>query len=67
MGEKPGQTHVRVCKELLDINILSRNPLPLNVHDIHKADLIIVTADDIPKIIFNHKAIFENKKPIFWK
>jgi len=67
MGEAPAKAHVKVSKELLNVNILSRKPLPLKIQDIQKADLVIVTANDIPSIIFNHHSIKSAKKIIFWK
>jgi protein-tyrosine-phosphatase len=66
IGKTPRKEHVNLSKELLGINIRKRKPLPLNIKDLKKADLIIVTADDIPKILFNHNSL-KNKKIIFWK
>ena len=46
----------------LDINTKSRG---LSVSLLEKADKIIIVADDIPKIVFNHPS--DKKKVVIWK
>jgi protein-tyrosine-phosphatase len=44
-----------IAKKLLGVNIANRKPLPVTLPELVKADLIVVVADDIPKIIFNYQ------------
>ena len=57
----------RLSKQLLGIDISKRKPLPITLNDLIKSDLIIVAADDIPKIMFNYPLVNIQKKIIFWK
>ena len=66
MGARPGKAHLKISRELLGINITKRKPLPLTLDNLINSDIIVVSANDIPKIIFNHTQI-KNKKIIFWK
>ena len=65
-GAVPKKAHVEISKKILGININKRKPKELTIEDLISSDLIIVSADDIPKIIFNYKGL-KNKKIIFWK
>lgn len=56
-----------LVKEMLGINITKRKPLQLTIKDLKEADLVIVVADDIPKIMFNYKLGMFVKKIVFWK
>jgi protein-tyrosine-phosphatase len=66
IGKSPGKEHIRLSKEILNINIKRKKSLPLNIKDLEKADLIVITANDVPKILFNHNSL-KNKRIIFWK
>jgi protein-tyrosine-phosphatase len=57
----------RLAKLLLDIDIDKRKPLSIKIKDLIDADLIVVVADDIPKIIFNYKLVPIKDKIVFWK
>lgn len=67
MGVSPGKEHVQMSKKLLGVDLLKRKPLPLTFQDLASSDIIFVSADDIPKIIFNHRKIKNKKKIIFWR
>jgi len=43
------------------------NSKPVNLKELIKADLIVVVANDIPKIMFNYWIKPVNKKVIIWK
>jgi protein-tyrosine-phosphatase len=58
---------VKLAKNILGINIAKRKPLPITLQDLIKADLIIVVANDVPKIMFNYGLISLKNKIIFWK
>ncbi len=66
IGKSPGKEHIKLSREILNIRIDKRKSLPLDIKDLESADLIIVTADDVPRILFNHNSL-KNKKIIFWK
>jgi protein-tyrosine-phosphatase len=55
----------RISRELLGINIAKRKSRELNVRELIQMDLIIVVANDIPRIIFNYPLIKD--KVIIWK
>ena len=56
-----------VAKKLLDIEIAKREPLPITINDMKESDLIVVVADDIPKIMFNYGLSPISKKVVIWK
>lgn len=56
-----------ISKKLLGINIAKRNPMPLKLDELIKSDLIVIVANDIPKIIFNYQLIPIKNKVIIWK
>jgi protein-tyrosine-phosphatase len=57
---------VELAKNLLGINITKRNPISIKLKDLKESDLIIVVADDVPKMMFNYKRDSLIKKIIFW-
>jgi len=56
-----------LAKKILGINIGKRKPLPLRIQDLLESDLIVVVANDIPKIIFNYKFGILSKKVLIWR
>ena len=67
MGEDSDGVQRKVAKFLLGINISKRKPLPLTFQDMKNSDLIVVVANDIPKIIFNYPLPSIQKKLVIWK
>ena len=67
MGEDSDEVQRKVAKSLLGINIAKRKPLPLTFQEMRDSDLIVVVANDIPKIIFNYPLPSIWKKLIIWK
>jgi len=67
MGEDSDEVQRKVAKSLLGINIAKRKPLPLTFQEMRDSDLIVVVANDIPKIIFNYPLPSIRKKLIIWK
>ena len=51
IGGKSDKEQRYISKELLGINIGERDPMPLRLQELIESDLIIVVANDIPKII----------------
>ena len=66
MAGKPDPEQVQIPKELLGITINKRKPLPVTKDELKEADMIIITADDIPKIIFNYHSGILMKKIRVW-
>ena len=66
MDGKADNEQRRLAKNILGINIAKRNPLPIKVQDLIGADLIVVVANDIPKIMFNYGLVSLKNKIIFW-
>jgi len=66
MGGAPEKGHIQMSRELLGVDITKRKPLCLTLQDLTTSDLIIVSANDIPRLIFNHKDLKNKKKIIFW-
>jgi len=66
MGGDSDSVQRRISKKLLGVNIAERKPMPLQLQELVKADLIIVVADDIPKIIFNYQRVPLLKKITIW-
>lgn len=56
-----------ISKKLLGINIAKRKPLPLNLKEMKEAGLIIVVANDIPKIIFNYWLTPIKERVVIWR
>ena len=67
MGGNSDSAQREVSKNLLKINISKRGPKPLTIPEMLAADLIIVVANDIPKVIFNYQRISVKRKAIIWK
>jgi protein-tyrosine-phosphatase len=67
MDGKADEEQIRIAKEILDVDISQRNPMPLDLEDLKNADLIVVVANDIPKIIFNYQLVNLQKKLVIWK
>ena len=67
MGENSDWVQRNIAKSLLGINIAKRKPLPLTFQDMKNSDLIVVVANDIPKIIFNYPLPSIQKKLVLWK
>jgi protein-tyrosine-phosphatase len=66
-GEDSDGIQKRMVKSLLGVSISKRKPIGVNIKDLKSADLIVVVADDVPKIMFNYPYVVLNKKMIFWK
>ncbi|VVB82126.1 Low molecular weight phosphotyrosine protein phosphatase [uncultured archaeon] len=67
MGGNSDKEQQDISKKLLGINIAKRKPLSLTIKDLKEADLIVVVANDIPKIIFNYRSKSLFKKIVIWK
>lgn len=66
MGSASDKEQRQLAKKLLGIDINKRKALPLTMQELNEYDLIIVTADDIPRIIFNHHSL-SLRKVLIWK
>lgn len=66
MGGISDKEQRKISKEFLGIDISKRNSMPLKIQDLLESDLIIVVANDIPKIIFNYQLVNLKKKIIIW-
>ena len=67
MGGKPDKEAAEIPKKLLGINILKRKPLPVKIQELIEADLIVVVANDVPKMMFNYVPVPIYKKLIIWE
>ena len=67
MGGGSDNEQRKISQELLEINIAKREPLPVKIKELVESDLIIVVANDIPKIMFNYSLKNLYKKLIIWK
>ena len=67
MGGNSDKEQRKISKEILGINIAKRKPLPIKINELKEADLIVVVANDIPKIMFNYSLAPLYKKLIIWK
>ncbi len=67
IGGEPDKEQIELYKKILGINIGKRKPLPLRIQNLLEADLIVVVANDIPKIIFNYKSGLLFGKVWIWK
>ena len=67
MGGDSDKEQRKISQELLGINIAKRKPLPIKIKELVESDLIIVVANDIPKIMFNYALVPLYKKLIIWK
>jgi protein-tyrosine-phosphatase len=66
MGGNSDADQRKIAREILEVNIAKRKPLPVTLQELIKADLIIVVASDIPKIMFDYSVINLTKKVIIW-
>ena len=66
-GEDSDSIQKKMVQSLLGVSISKRKPIGVNVEDLRNADLIVVAADDVPKIMFNYPYIVLKKKMIFWR
>jgi protein-tyrosine-phosphatase len=67
MGGVPDKEQIQISKQILGIKINKRKALPVKKSELKEADLIIVVADDVPRIIFNYKGNILQKKVVIWK
>jgi protein-tyrosine-phosphatase len=66
MDGNADEEQVKLAKNILGVNITKRNPISIKLKDLEESDLIIIVADDVPKIMFNYKKDSLMKKIIFW-
>ncbi len=67
MGGDSDKEQREISRKLLGINIAKRNSLPVRKSELKEADLIIVAANDIPRIIFNYDNNILQRKVRIWK
>ena len=67
MGQDSDTVQRRISKSILGVDISKRNPLPLTYQDMINNNLIIVVADDVPRIVFNSPLPSMQKKIVMWK
>ncbi|MEK6840382.1 MAG: hypothetical protein AABX79_00305, partial [Nanoarchaeota archaeon] len=65
-GQDSDSEQRRISKSLLGANIGKRKPIPLTYQDMKDSDMIIVVADDIPRIVFNYPLPSIQKKIVMW-
>ena len=66
MGQDSDSAQRQISKSILGVDISKRKPLPLTYQDMRDSNLIIVVADDIPRIVFNYPLPSIQKKLIIW-
>ena len=66
MGGNSDIEQRRIPKNLLGVDIAKRKPIPLTIPEMMKTDMIIVVANDIPKIIFDYKRFSLKGKVVIW-
>ena len=66
IGQDSDSEQRRISKSLLGANIGKRKPIPLTYQDMKDSDMIIVVADDIPRIVFNYPLPSIQKKIVMW-
>ncbi len=67
MGQDSDSTQRGISKSIIGVDISKRNPLPLTYQDMINNNLIIVVADDVPRIVFNYPLPSIQKKIVMWK
>lgn len=67
LGGNCNREQIKISKMLAGVDITKRKPLALTLQDLIEADLIVVVADDIPKIIFNYQLKPLKNKLKIWK
>jgi len=58
---------IKLSKNILGIDIAKRKPLPVELKELLEANLIVVVANDVPKMMFNYNLFPLKKKLIIWK
>jgi len=66
MGGEGDKEQKDIPKKMIGADITKRKPMALTLQDLKKSDLIVVVADDIPKIIFNYQLIPIKNKVRIW-
>jgi protein-tyrosine-phosphatase len=66
-GSNSDAEQQKLAKDILRIDITKRKSLPVTKKELIDADLIIVVANDIPKIMFNYKSGVLFRKVKIWK
>jgi len=67
MGGNSDGEQKKLSKSILGINISKRKALPVTKSELKSSDLIIIVANDIPKIMLNYKSNSLLKKVVIWK
>ena len=67
MGGGSDKEQRAISNKVLGINIAKREPIPVKIKELVEADLIVVVANDIPKIMFNFSLAPLQKKVVIWK
>ncbi|MDD5012462.1 MAG: hypothetical protein PHQ66_02350 [Candidatus Nanoarchaeia archaeon] len=67
MGGVPDKEQIQISKQILGIKINKRKALPVTKSELKEADLIVVVANDIPRIIFDYNGNILQKKVRIWK
>ncbi|MBI5803220.1 hypothetical protein HY448_00860 [Candidatus Pacearchaeota archaeon] len=66
MGGEPDYQQARISKDVLGIDINKRKPIPLKIPEMVDADLIVVVANDIPKVVFDYQLAPIEEKVVIW-
>ncbi len=66
MGGAPDRVQLDIVEKVLNINIGNRKSKPIKLKEMIESDMIIVVANDIPKVMFNYEPINLDKKLVFW-
>lgn len=67
MGGKPDDEQIEIPRKILGVQINKRKPIPIAKKDLQEADLIIIVADDVPKLLFNYHSGTLYEKIRVWK
>ena len=67
MGGNSDSAQREMSKNILGVDIAKRKPISLTIPEMLQADMIIVVANDIPKVIFDYQRISVKGKVIIWK
>lgn len=67
MGGAADMNQRTITKKLLGINIARKKTMPVTIEDMQESDLIIVVADDVPRIMFNYGLSPIARKVVIWK
>jgi len=66
MGGEGDKEQKDIPKKLLGVDITKRKPMPLTLQELIKSNLIVVAANDIPKIIFDYQLMPIKSKVRIW-